>query len=520
MKAITCLWTLLFFGTLLPALPAQEELPLPQPPDAGRWIEGGAQKATGLKAALLIGVGRHASEKSRFKGWELDCVARDLSLMKTALEQEAGFSQVTTLDDETATLNNIEGFFKYELPAKLEGEDNLLLIYYSGHGVVHDSERAWFTYFTDYEGERYSNLLTAAKLKEWIAQLKEKHRIEVCLVMDSCATSEKAPRRPPREISLGDERIYAAAKGEMTSGSVFTESFVTALKQLHDRDRVCLKEIFDLAHEDLRNKNLTLPMRAAEKDDSLVLIDRTGLGFTIRAVDSLTPGQAVEDAQVVLDQKNLGRTPCTISGLREGRYPFLVKKPGYLNTRVIIELDLDKAGGVYEVPLAPAYMVLEGRVQREDGAVPEAANVEVMGGLSGWRTGYHTPKAALFMDGSFRIIAPTWARTRSLEVTGLDKPHNVQVNIDDLSAQDLVLSGENRIPVYTLDPIVVSGRDALAESALKLDRMNRTFYQQAEALAASGKPLDCENAAYAFMGIRESVTDPATKAELENKIRA
>ena len=197
-----------------------------------------------VKAALLIGVGNHASARSEHLGWNLD-VSDELSTMKSTLKSEAGFGYIETLADDKATLSNIEGFLTQRLPARLSGEGHTLLIYYTGHGVVQGQERCWFTYYTDFSSDHYSKLLTASTLADWINRLKTDRDIKVCLVMDACATREKPPKRPPTEIRLGDERIFAAEKGHMASTGVFTTSFFEAMDALKDQKTVHFKDLFD-----------------------------------------------------------------------------------------------------------------------------------------------------------------------------------------------------------------------------------------------------------------------------------
>ena len=143
----------------------------PAPAEQGRWLERQKTVTGPVKAALLIGVGNHASARSEHLGWNLD-VSDELSTMKSTLKSEAGFGYIETLADDKATLSNIEGFLTQRLPARLSGEGHTLLIYYTGHGVVQGQERCWFTYYTDFSSDHYSKLLTASTLADWINRLK------------------------------------------------------------------------------------------------------------------------------------------------------------------------------------------------------------------------------------------------------------------------------------------------------------------------------------------------------------
>ena len=515
----TSLLVFILFSVSLPVRSMAQSLPVP--PESGRWVAEGGYKEGGLTAALLIGVGHHAVEKTTHRGWDLECVDDDLAAMQKTLRDKAGFHHITILKDKDATLSRIRGFLTTEFIKSLRGQDNLLLIYYSGHGIVQDSERAWFTYYTDLEGqERYTEILTAQMLMDWVDALKNKAGIDVCLVMDSCATTEKGLfRGTPRKRKLGDERIFATRIGQMAASSAFTRAFVAALGELADREKVRLREIFESVRRTMERDNLAVPEYSAERAESRLLIDKTGLGFTIRAMDMLSPDQALDGARVILDHKEVGRTPHPIKGLSAGRYPFIVEMPGYLKSRATIELSVEKSGGVYEVALLPEYAVIEGTAQNADGSIPRGVQVEVLGNTAGFRRDLHTRSARVSEnDGVFRLIVPVGERLSGIELKGLASPRIEEFNLDAMTPDQIALRGKNMIKIYRLDPIVLRGREAVAEADLNLGG-KRDIYRYAKELAASGRIDDLKTAASVLVGVREGTKDAQTRDELAVQIR-
>ena len=72
----------------------------------------------GFKAALLLGVGTHQAE----------VIARNLATMQRVLKKEAGFHQITVLEDESASLSAMEQALTTGLLPRFKGKGNQLLI--------------------------------------------------------------------------------------------------------------------------------------------------------------------------------------------------------------------------------------------------------------------------------------------------------------------------------------------------------------------------------------------------------
>ena len=494
-------------------------------PGDGSWAhEDGLNRGT-IKEALLIGVGRHASSTALDMAWDIPCVDNDIDTMKDVLENTAGFKTFKVLKDSLATISNIKGYLTTDLPSRVQKGDNLLLIYLSGHGVVQDRQRCWFTHYTDVKGGGYDPLLTSTMLSEWIGALKSKAAskgaaIKVCLVMDSCATEEKGPHTRPRNMEMGDELIFATSPGEMASSSAFTKSFAKALSELGKNERIHLREIYELTRKTLSDKGMSLPERYPEKRESILLLDNQGLSFFIRAHDELLPAMEVKDASVFHDGKELGITPCLISGLKPGDYPLIIRKQGYLNSRAMVKLQLRRSGRVYEVPLLPAYNVLEGTVSREGGgAIPKGVNVHLLGESISFRDGLHQRAAKVGADGRFKLLTPPDAEIEGILARGLGSPHQENLYLGSLKPWYINLANQNRVPVYSLNPIMVSGSARLAESEMKMDRTCRTIFEEALSRARSKKVNDIALAAEELMMIESMVNDEKTCTEIKSRVR-
>ena len=65
----------------------------------------------------------------------------------------------------------------------------------------------------------------------------------------------------------------------------------------------------------------------------------------------------------------------------------------------------------------------------------------------------------------------------------------------------------------------MTGKKRLPDRALKMSAFNKTMYDQAQALGASGKDWDCRNAAIVLMGLRTQVDDPETRSRIEEELR-
>ena len=146
---------------------------------------------------------RHAAHPD----WDLYYIEKDLEVMRAALEDLPGSFEVKTLRNEEVTDDALESYLTSVLPKQLaSSRGNILVIYYSGHGIIQNGQRCYFTHHIDQstDGSRYNPLISESDLAGWINRLKARADVKVLLLMDACATSEKAPR-PPRPSSRAED---------------------------------------------------------------------------------------------------------------------------------------------------------------------------------------------------------------------------------------------------------------------------------------------------------------------------
>ncbi len=128
--------------------------------------------------ALLIAVDDYTG-----KEWSaLKNPVRDAEAIKGLLTAKYGFSNVTTLYNEKATRNNIIETID-NITAELSEEDNLL-IFYSGHGLLLGSEGYWVPVEANTK-ERYE-LVSTTEVKNALGKTRSKH---VLMMVDACFSS-------------------------------------------------------------------------------------------------------------------------------------------------------------------------------------------------------------------------------------------------------------------------------------------------------------------------------------------
>jgi len=494
-------------------------------PGKGHWAKEEGIDQGGIKEALLIGVGRHASRTAQGRNWYLPCVDEDMAIMKNVLESKAGFKTFKVFKDNRATISNIKEYLTADLPSRIQNGNNLLIIYLSGHRVVQDHERCWFTHNTEIRNKRYDQVLESTTLSEWIDELKSKAAskssgIKVCLVINSYINGEDALGEKPRDMVIGDELILAEAPGKNGSSSAFTGCFAEAMKNLDKTGSIRLKDVYQIARKNLSQKGLPLPERFPDKDNSIVFLDIRELSFSIRTYDQLlTPTREIKGAHVFHEDKELGVTPCKISGFRPGDYKLIIKKQGFLNSHTILKFRPEESGGVYEVPLLSAYIVLEGTVENGgEGAIPSGVTVDVQGEQTSFRDSLHSRSAKVGSDGWFTLLTPLALGIVKIEVNGMGDQYQEEFDLDLINPWYIKPTFRNLVPVYTLNPIMLRGKARMAESEMRMDKVNRTIYRESLSLAASGKTTDLANATEELVILMLMVSDEKTLGEIRRQV--
>ena len=488
------------------------------------WVtEEGAESMGGRRVALLIGVARH----DKHAGWYLPYVARDIARMKDVLSTPAsvgaGF-EVVTLQDRDVTLDAVEARLD-GFSGTLSGPEDLLLIYYSGHGVIQDRERAYYTFFTDREGDRYTKLLTEGLLAEWISRLKARAGIRVIFIGDACAPTEKVPQRRPAEVRFGDARMYAVPMGELATiaedrtGSAFTGALVRSLAALAAQPRVHLAELFERTRRELNAPDPEEgPQLIGDRPERIILQDRNRLGFRVTAVNGIT-GAPLKGARVMLGEKAVGVTPLEIKDLGSGAYRIAVDREGFLRRHGEVTLNADVSGKTFEVPLYPGYLVIEGKLAGGD---LEGLRVMTTGFRGSFMRDYHRAACPPDSTGAYRLFLPLDAEVTGIRVLNrIDREAGrLDLSLKDRLPEDRVRDG-NRIRGYALETLTLTGS---AKADIELSSEARFHFTQAERLFRSGdaEDLDIAIAYYkaAYLAVKaDSPGSGEARSALATKIR-
>jgi hypothetical protein len=213
--------------------------------------------------ALLIASSRYADDTLT----QLRAPARDAASLEAVLAQpEIGGFKVASLVDQPSTVvaEAIEAFFD----GRRRGD--LVLLYFSGHGILDQSSRLYFA-TTDTRVDRpRSTAIAASFVNDLMTECGSRRQV---LILDCCnsgafARGQKAGRtsvgtrerfegRGRMVITASDALEYAfeadgTVKGE-AAGSVFTDKLVEGLRTGEaDRDRdgwVSLDELYDYAYD-------------------------------------------------------------------------------------------------------------------------------------------------------------------------------------------------------------------------------------------------------------------------------
>ncbi len=163
------------------------------------WIrcpdESGPQR--GKNYALLIGVGKFKESTKirslKYTGNDVSGIKRVLTSPQTGIFDP---DDVTVLLNEKATLRNMK-FRMAEAVAKVQNEEDLLFVFYAGHGYAgpDGSDTYWLAYDTEYdEGAAYMTQATAYSNLELAKTLFNLKAGKVVFLIDACHSSGMADR--------------------------------------------------------------------------------------------------------------------------------------------------------------------------------------------------------------------------------------------------------------------------------------------------------------------------------------
>jgi len=169
---------------------------------------------------------------------------KDVVDLHKVLTENFDFEPALTklLTDDTATRENITDEL-HELSAKLT-ENDRLLIYYSGHGLMSGESGYWIP--KEAKRNKFSDYVSNAVVRDIIKNIKARH---ILLISDSCFSASlfvrDASRKAEQDISWLDKKasrwVFISGKGEVSDGkpgknSPFAENIINQLLESKTED--------------------------------------------------------------------------------------------------------------------------------------------------------------------------------------------------------------------------------------------------------------------------------------------
>jgi hypothetical protein len=137
------------------------------------------------KYAFLIGVDRYRDPNIR----DLACVTGDLKAMKDVLETDCGFEVRGILNGDRTDHINISRHLKYFFRTKYD-PNTLLLLYFSGHGLLSDDQKEGYlaTYDTKIDRDlmMYHDALAMSTLRKRYFEDVNTTAKQVLIILDCC----------------------------------------------------------------------------------------------------------------------------------------------------------------------------------------------------------------------------------------------------------------------------------------------------------------------------------------------
>lgn len=391
------------------------------------WTNQALKNQAQARVALLM-----ASDESVDPALNLPFARRNIELMKATLQSYCGIpsSRCRELSGRSMSRDGVEAALQ-RLEALCSGQDNLLLLYYTGHGFIGaDQQPSFFTYYSQAKAQQagYDKVIKRSDIAVWLAQLRarleaKKRRLRVVFLADACRTNTLAPGYKARLRPAQDWEIFATGRGSLavapsrTAASPFTQSFAEVVKAFAKaRENVFLGRLF----QELKKQTMALTqqqqvpelVRSREQELEPRLLVSQRVHFGVEVVDALS-GLQIPKAQVRVDRRRgqLGASGFFHCSGSPSLHLLHVSAPGYLTRSEPLSLDNQKRSRVLKVPLLPDCVWLRGRILG-----PPALAVSAQGEFGAARSGYHVLKTFTDAQGRFRLIVPRFSQAIELSV--------------------------------------------------------------------------------------------------------
>ncbi len=525
------------------ARPGADPLPVGLPPVG--WADGQTAAGGGRWAVLVI-----ADEfATGGPSWALQRAPEVLQRLQTTLPGALGIAAERTvvLRGKDVDPEAIEDAL-LDVGGKLEGPDNLVLVYYYGHGYTrrardaHGQEQKSLELFMhrtrSLEGDLFDRTLGHRDLGRFYAGLRAAARkrgatARLVSVVDACRVELQAPGGPVTLTPLDDVvELFSASPGQFAEEGLFARAFCEALARGAQADVTRLGEVVEATAGRIAELRGSQRPELLQGDRSLVLRRQDDLVLGVEVTDATRPGRRVDGARVTLAGRptaDASAGPARFDGLRPGQYAWQVEAPGYFWRTGEQEVSRAQAGGVLRVALLPRAALVEGELVNPDGTV---VTVKVLGGRSpSFLEGYHVDQARVVGSGPFALRLPEVTDETELSLTLGDRPL-LRVRPAKAPAEPVVW-GELRVPRHGLGKLDLTGRAAadrvedlgtsltaaqvrlpeLAFAETQAGRECAVVYQQVRAQVARDRAEQLALAADELEALRAHVA-PASRPEL------
>ncbi|MEA2014387.1 MAG: SUMF1/EgtB/PvdO family nonheme iron enzyme [Thermodesulfobacteriota bacterium] len=286
--------------------------------------------------ALVIGASRYT------KGWpNLESIPGEIDRIQDVLKNQ-GFHVEKVLDP---TGDKLSAAFENFIDRYGFDRDNRLFFFFSGHGYTRKQGKKGYLVPVDAPDPRYNEkgflqkAIGMAQVMTWAKKIEAKHAI---FMFDSCFSGtifrvRALPKIPPHISDMTShpvrQFISAGSAGEQVpSKSVFTPSFIRALKGQADLDRdgyVTGTELGMYLHRKvLSYETGQTPQYGKIKDPDL---DEGDFVFIAggSAVGTLHVETKPSGATVWIDGKRKGGAPIMVRNLAPGRIKVRASREGY-----------------------------------------------------------------------------------------------------------------------------------------------------------------------------------------------
>jgi formylglycine-generating enzyme required for sulfatase activity len=329
-------------------------------PDAV-WLEGRPGAALADRQAVII-----AADEYQTQEWNLRTLGNNVAAIRKGLA-EAGIpaAAVRELRGRDVNADAIRGALRAAVGA-LDGDDPVLLVYWTGHGHADDDGTPrLFTHYTRENEGHFDSTISTADLAEWVRQAgagRSSAQISTLLVIDACRNESRLAPPPMVKLtplavwqlfSTENGRYAQAPSGE--SASPFTAALAAALSRFaRAGEQVGPGRLADQVRLDLQAVKAEhlpkLERPGGSVREPMIVRAQPPVAFAVATLDAASNTLLPRGANIVLDGVPAS-DPGTVSAV-PGRHRLVVTAPGMRTWDGDIDVPAQR-GATLQVRLQP-----------------------------------------------------------------------------------------------------------------------------------------------------------------------